>query len=159
MQAYTHTITNTMDLGGIRKKSYSAKSSHSDASSVHHYSMVLRCTPSAPSTKNSRIISSPGPLVWKGYNRVLYAIEAFSNFNHSRSKAYFVILARQVHRTYRLDPAPVAISEARRLRVCLVARVGYLTSTKLDSAVPTSHKYVLLYVFGRLYYLSIAWLR
>jgi hypothetical protein len=45
------------------------------------------------------------------------------------------------------------------LRVCLVARVGYLTSTKLGSAMPTSHKYVLLCVFGRLYYLSIAWLR
>jgi hypothetical protein len=104
-----------MDLGGIRKKSYSAKSSYSDASSLHHYSMVSWCTPRAISTRNSRIKSSPSPLVWKGYNWVLYAIEALNNFNHSRSKAYFVILARRAHRTYRLDPAPVAIPEARRL--------------------------------------------
>jgi hypothetical protein len=37
--------------------------------------------------------------------------------------------------------------------------VGYLTSTKLNSAMPTSYKYALVCVFGRLYYLSIAQLR
>jgi hypothetical protein len=55
----------TMDLGGIRRKSYSATSSLCGASSVHHYSMVTRCTTRAAARRNFRTKSNPSPLLWR----------------------------------------------------------------------------------------------